>query len=204
MIPSRCPHHTAQVWRSHRSGFAVVPTRLFSFRAIRSEWVSSTCISLLLVSCNCTVTQLSEMGGRQIDCGADCRVPLCTQLGPAPNMEPQDQTSVRLPRTQPRQQHDRRTAGTAAGTDAPQHPSTLHITRDDSSGIVTVAPDRPHKRNAINRSMWEEVGTVMEELDRDDSVRCIVLRANGPGADISEFSTERSVRHTVRVHPVTI
>ena len=84
MIPSRCPHHTAQVWRSHRSGFAVVPTRLFSFRAIRSEWVSST-ISLLLVSCNCTVTQLSEMGGRQIDCGADCRVPLCTHLGLGPS-----------------------------------------------------------------------------------------------------------------------
>ena len=132
-------------------------------------------------------------------------VPNSVLAPPAPYMEPQDRTSVRLARTQvPRQQHDRRTAGTAAGTDAPQHPSTLHITRDDSSGIVTVAPDRPHKRNAINRSMWEEVGTVMEELDRDDSVRCIVLRANGPGADISEFSTERSVRHTVRVHSVTV
>lgn len=75
------------------------------------------------------------------------------------------------------------------------------MSRDDDTGIVTVAPNRPHKRNAINRSMWDEVGTVMQELDCDDSVRCIVLRANGPGADISEFGTERSVRDTV---PLTL
>ena len=115
----------------------------------------------------------------------------------------QDQTCVRLPRTQPQHQH-RRSAGTAAGTDAAQDPSTLQIARDDSSGIVTVAPNRPHKRNAINRLMWEEVGTVMQELGRDDSVRCIVLRANGPGADISEFATERSVRRSVQVHLVPV
>ena len=69
---------------------------------------------------------------------------------------------------------------------------TLLLSRDDASGIVTVAPNRPEKRNAINRAMWDEVGTVMQALDQDDSVRCIVLRINGPGADISEFATQRA------------
>ena len=98
-------------------------------------------------------------------------------------------------RTQPWQRHYC-TAETAATGDSSQPLHTLLVTRDDDTGIVTVAPNRPHKRNAINRSMWDEVGTVMQELDCDDSVRCIVLRANGPGADISEFRTERSVRDT--------
>jgi hypothetical protein len=69
---------------------------------------------------------------------------------------------------------------------------TLLLSHDDASGIVTVAPNRPEKRNAINRAMWDEVGTVMQALDQDDSVRCIVLRINGPGADISEFATQRA------------
>ena len=103
-------------------------------------------------------------------------------------------------RTQPWRRHYCTAEAAAAGySSQPLH--TLVVDRDDDTGIVTVAPNRPHKRNAINRSMWDEVGTVMQELDGDDSVRCIVLHANGPGADISEFRTERSVRDTA---PLTL
>jgi len=63
--------------------------------------------------------------------------------------------------------------------------------------IVTVVLNRPEKLNALNKAMWRRIGDVMAELDGDDEVRCVVLRgagdkAMGPGADISEFETERS------------
>jgi enoyl-CoA hydratase len=66
--------------------------------------------------------------------------------------------------------------------------------------IATVTLNRPEKLNAVSRAMWHRLGEVMRALDRDDSVRCIVLRgagekAFGPGADINEFET---ARQTVR------
>ncbi len=63
--------------------------------------------------------------------------------------------------------------------------------------IATVVLNRPEKLNALNKTMWRRVGEVMAELGSDDSIRCVVLRgagdkAMGPGADISEFATERA------------
>jgi len=62
---------------------------------------------------------------------------------------------------------------------------------------ATVVLNRPEKLNALNAEMWRRVGEVFGELDHDESVRCIVLRgagekAVGPGADITEFETQRS------------
>jgi enoyl-CoA hydratase/carnithine racemase len=69
------------------------------------------------------------------------------------------------------------------------------IERDGA--IATVILNRPEKLNALTRPMWRRLGDVFLELDRDDSVRCIVIRGAGtkafaPGNDISEFATERS------------
>lgn len=63
--------------------------------------------------------------------------------------------------------------------------------------IATVVLNRPEKLNALNKAMWRRVGEVMHELGADESIRCVVLRgagdkAMGPGADISEFETERA------------
>ncbi len=63
--------------------------------------------------------------------------------------------------------------------------------------IATVVLNRPEKLNALNKAMWRRVCEVMSELGADESIRCVVLRgagdkAMGPGADISEFATERS------------
>ena len=62
---------------------------------------------------------------------------------------------------------------------APTAEPTLLISRDEERGIVTVAPNRPAKKNAINRAMWAEVGTVLAELDGDDAIRCVVPLAAG-------------------------
>ena len=63
--------------------------------------------------------------------------------------------------------------------------------------LATVVLNRPHKLNALTKSMWRRLGEVMRELSADDSLRCIVLRGAGdksfaPGNDISEFENERS------------
>jgi enoyl-CoA hydratase len=69
------------------------------------------------------------------------------------------------------------------------------VTRDGA--IATVALNNPGKLNALHKAMWERLGAVMDELGRDDDLRCVVLRGAGDkafaaGADISEFRSERA------------
>jgi enoyl-CoA hydratase len=63
--------------------------------------------------------------------------------------------------------------------------------------IATVALSNPGKLNALDLAMWKRLGQVMRELDRDQDLRCIVLRGSGSeafaaGADISEFAKTRN------------
>jgi len=74
---------------------------------------------------------------------------------------------------------------------------TILVERNDT--IATVVLNRPHKLNALTRSMWQELGETMRALSEDDSVRCVVVRGAGeksfsPGNDIGEFETMRSNR----------
>ena len=73
--------------------------------------------------------------------------------------------------------------------------TTLLVERDGA--IATVILNRPEKLTALTRPMWRRLGDAFLELDRDDSVRCVIIRGAGtrafaPGNDISEFETERS------------
>lgn len=79
------------------------------------------------------------------------------------------------------------------------------ILLDRADDIATVTLNRPDKLNALNKALWSEVGTVMGELSADDSLRCIVIRGAGerafsPGADITEFETERSNLEQARAY----
>ncbi len=63
--------------------------------------------------------------------------------------------------------------------------------------LATVILNRPEKLNALNRALWQQIGLTMRHLSQDDEVRCIILRGAGdkafsPGADITEFETERA------------
>ena len=67
---------------------------------------------------------------------------------------------------------------------------SILVQRDGA--IATVVLNRPDKLNALDKAMWSRLGSVMLELDRDTSLRCIVIRGAGErafaaGADISEF-----------------
>ncbi len=72
---------------------------------------------------------------------------------------------------------------------------SVRCTRDGA--IATVTLSNPERLNALSRPMWRELGDAMLALDRDESVRCVVVRGDGTkafaaGADIAEFATERS------------
>ena len=71
----------------------------------------------------------------------------------------------------------------------------IRLERDGA--IATVTLNRPDKLNAMNKAMWRDLASVMQQVSADDSIRCVVLRGAGerafcPGADISEFDKERS------------
>ncbi len=57
--------------------------------------------------------------------------------------------------------------------------------------IGRVVLDRPEKRNAISRAMWQAIPQAVSRLESDASVRVIVLQGAGEhfaaGADIAEF-----------------
>jgi len=63
--------------------------------------------------------------------------------------------------------------------------------------IATVTLSSPERMNALDKTMWAQLGAAMKALGADDSLRCIVLRGAGDkafaaGADIAEFHTERA------------
>jgi 1,4-dihydroxy-2-naphthoyl-CoA synthase len=45
--------------------------------------------------------------------------------------------------------------------------------------VYHVELNRPEKLNAMNRTMWLEIGTCFEQLDSDDNCRVIVLSGAG-------------------------
>lgn len=75
-------------------------------------------------------------------------------------------------------------------TDAP-----ILLTREGA--IVTLILNNPAKRNALALDAWHVLRTVIDELNADPDIRCIVVRGAGDkafaaGADISEFPKNRA------------
>lgn len=63
--------------------------------------------------------------------------------------------------------------------------------------VATVTLNKPERLNALDQGMWRALGEIFGDLDRDESLRCVVLRGAGDqafaaGADIAEFATERA------------
>lgn len=70
------------------------------------------------------------------------------------------------------------------------------------SGYAVVQFNRPDVLNALNMKMMEEVVDALENLDKDNDVRCIVLtgseKAFAAGADIKEMAEASAVEMLVR------
>src|SRR5437868_13603615 len=71
----------------------------------------------------------------------------------------------------------------------------IQVTTEDAIGIVTL--HRPTVLNALNHKLMEELTGALEEFDRDEKIRVIILtggeRAFAAGADIKEMSDETTV-----------
>jgi enoyl-CoA hydratase len=70
---------------------------------------------------------------------------------------------------------------------------TKHILVERADAVATLTINRPDKLNALNWALIGELADEMEALDRDDSIRCLVLtgageRAFAAGADIAEMA----------------
>jgi enoyl-CoA hydratase len=73
--------------------------------------------------------------------------------------------------------------------------TNILVERDGPVAIVTL--NRPKVLNALNRATMDELVAALEELDRDDAIRCIVLtgseRAFAAGADLTEMAAATPV-----------
>lgn len=82
-----------------------------------------------------------------------------------------------------------------AATAAASEISPVTITRPEA-GIAVLTLDRPASRNALSMAMLEALGAAVAKLGRDDTVKAIVLAANGPafcaGHDLKELTAHRS------------
>src|SRR5438876_5493040 len=73
---------------------------------------------------------------------------------------------------------------------------SILVDRDERVGIVTL--NRPKELNALNFQLVSELAQALEEFDRDEAIRCIVLtgagdRAFAAGADIKEMSDKSPI-----------
>ena len=88
------------------------------------------------------------------------------------------------------------TVAVATVGDAPVDPNGYILLRRDNA-VATVTINRPGQRNAISFTMWGQLTDLMQELDADRDVRCVVIAGAGDeafsaGADISDFEEYRS------------
>ena len=64
------------------------------------------------------------------------------------------------------------------------------LTLEQRDGVATLTLNRPAARNALNNAMCADLSAALTGLAADDSVRLVLIRANGPvfcaGADLKE------------------
>jgi enoyl-CoA hydratase/carnithine racemase len=74
--------------------------------------------------------------------------------------------------------------------------SALMLLREDVAGVAVLTLNQPQSRNTLSEAMLETLGDALTAIAHDESVRAVVLAANGPaycaGHDLKELSRHRS------------
>ena len=69
---------------------------------------------------------------------------------------------------------------------------TQHVVVEKSDKLLTLTLNRPDKKNALTRAMYQTLATEIANADSDPDVRCIVIKANGDmftaGNDLADFA----------------
>jgi enoyl-CoA hydratase/carnithine racemase len=77
------------------------------------------------------------------------------------------------------------------------------LLREDSDGITTLTLNRPAQYNALSGELLTELQGALDDINQDDSVRVVIIAANGkafcPGHDLKEMraSEEREVHQAL-------
>jgi len=77
---------------------------------------------------------------------------------------------------------------------------SILVDRDERVGIVTL--NRPKELNVINFQLVSELANALEELDRDEEIRCMVITGAGPGimqAGLEGAGVEHSFGAAIRL-----
>lgn len=79
----------------------------------------------------------------------------------------------------------------------------LYLEKDGP--VATLVINRPEKRNPISFRMWQELPSLVAEVESDDDIKVLVLRGAGDaafsaGADISEFDKYRADSEGARLY----
>lgn len=72
-----------------------------------------------------------------------------------------------------------------------------HLYIEKNGAIASIIINRPDKKNAMNLAMYEQLSTILEEIEQDPKTKVLIVRgvdetAFGAGADISEFLENRT------------
>lgn len=71
------------------------------------------------------------------------------------------------------------------------------VTRADTQGVATLSLNRPDKLNALTVALFRELRDHIQELKRDDSIACVVLRGAGKcfsaGHDLGDIAEGEAV-----------
>jgi enoyl-CoA hydratase/carnithine racemase len=69
---------------------------------------------------------------------------------------------------------------------------TDHVLQEKSGGVLTLTLNRPEKKNALTRAMYQALGDAIDQAAADKDVRCILIQANGDmftaGNDLGDFA----------------
>lgn len=69
---------------------------------------------------------------------------------------------------------------------------TDFVLRDVSGGVLTLTLNRPDKKNALTRAMYQALGDAIDQAEFDKAVRCILIQAEGDmftaGNDLGDFA----------------
>lgn len=69
---------------------------------------------------------------------------------------------------------------------------TDHILSEKAGGVLTLTFNRPEKKNAITRAMYQALADGIDGAEFDKEVRCILIQANGDmftaGNDLADFA----------------
>lgn len=76
-------------------------------------------------------------------------------------------------------------------------PITSKMLFEKDGAVGRIIFNNPARHNAVSLEMWQAVGQIMEDFEKDDAIRVIVLSGAGgkafvSGADISEFKEKRA------------